>query len=542
MKKVVSILTAVILAVVCLALPAAAAESNNFDDIINLLFGENNIKWTSEENGKVVIWTEGEGDGLMESLIFNYDGGLSPWAYDETITSVEIKEGVKSVGMYAFIGCSNLEKVTFPQSLTSIGTDAFADCTSLGQISFSGPVTFAPGAFKNCKSLTSAVMSYSENLDESFSGCANISQILYYGNQVSWKLAGGERLLSALGRDVQFSFKPFTASGTCSNREGSDVKWTVTEAGELRIYGDGSIGRSYSLSTRNLIPFGWEPYSTEVDRIVVEPGVTSIGDFSALKNVNRIYIPKTVTKIEAGCFPRADSKTTIYYAGTEAQWNQIDIDKEPSEFVRLYHGGNDGLDSCTFVYNYPVPVILNFTDVPDTLYCADSVRWAVGKAITQGTGNNEFSPNKVCNRSEILTFLWRAFDSPEASVESPYSDIHGGYGYDAYYYQAAMWAYDKGIYTGHKWSGAYGTSFLSFNAYDPCTRRDAIVYMWKAAGSPKGYSAKFTDISKSDTEAVQAVGWAAANGITAGISATEFSPNSTCTRGQIVTFLHRAFG
>ena len=66
-------------------------------------------------------------------------------------------------------------------------------------------------------------------------------------------------------------------------------------------------------------------------------------------------------------------------------------------------------------------------------------------------------------------------------------------------------------------------------------------YIWKAAGSPAAsYDGKFDDVPAS-ADYAQAVAWALENGITSGTSKTTFSPDSTCTRGQIVTFLYRAF-
>lgn len=73
----------------------------------------------------------------------------------------------------------------------------------------------------------------------------------------------------------------------------------------------------------------------------------------------------------------------------------------------------------------------------------------------------------------------------------------------------------------------------------PCTRAAAVQFMWKATGSPiPVQTANFSDVA-ADTDYAQAVAWAVENGITNGTSATEFSPSQTCTRGQIVTFLHR---
>ena len=76
----------------------------------------------------------------------------------------------------------------------------------------------------------------------------------------------------------------------------------------------------------------------------------------------------------------------------------------------------------------------------------------------------------------------------------------------------------------------------------PCTRAETIVYLWKNAGMPDAEQAnQFLDIENHQSELGKAVSWAYVNSITGGTSANAFSPNNTCTRGQIVTFLYRAF-
>ena len=82
----------------------------------------------------------------------------------------------------------------------------------------------------------------------------------------------------------------------------------------------------------------------------------------------------------------------------------------------------------------------------------------------------------------------------------------------------------------------------TFDANTDCTRAMTMEYMWKAAGSPAAsYNGKFNDVPAS-ADYAQAVAWAVENDITSGTGGSNFSPNSTCTRGQIVTFLHRAMG
>ena len=99
-----------------------------------------------------------------------------------------------------------------------------------------------------------------------------------------------------------------------------------------------------------------------------------------------------------------------------------------------------------------------------------------------------------------------------------------------YYYKAAKWACEKGMI------GA------DFDHNTPCTRADAVNYIWQAAGKgAASYDGRFTDIPANSPYAT-AVAWAVENGVTNGATATTFNPGKICSRGEIVTFLYRYFG
>ena len=103
---------------------------------------------------------------------------------------------------------------------------------------------------------------------------------------------------------------------------------------------------------------------------------------------------------------------------------------------------------------------------------------------------------------------------------------------NAYFYEAVKWAVKNGITTG------VGNDL--FAPEQPCTRAQIVTFLWRAAGSPEPKTASsFTDVPANAYYA-KAVAWAVENGITNGMTETEFAPDATCTRGQSVTFLHRA--
>ncbi len=178
----------------------------------------------------------------------------------------------------------------------------------------------------------------------------------------------------------------------------------------------------------------------------------------------------------------------------------------------------------------PVPSGLPFTDVHTGDYYYDAVAWAVENGVTSGTSATTFSPNNACTRAQIVTFLWRAAGSPEPEATvNPFTDVSTS----AYYYDAVLWAVDRGI--------TNGTSATTFSPDATVTRGQTVTFLWRYAGSPTTGTGSFTDVA-ADAYYATAVAWAAAEGVTSGTSATTFSPDAACTRAQIVTFLYRYLG
>ena len=172
-----------------------------------------------------------------------------------------------------------------------------------------------------------------------------------------------------------------------------------------------------------------------------------------------------------------------------------------------------------------------FTDVAGDAYYADDVIWAVGEGITSGTTATTFSPDSACTRAQAVTFLWRAAGSPDPeSGVNPFTDVKA----DAYYYDAILWAVEQGI--------TKGTSDTTFSPNAACTRAQIVTFLWRfQASHAAGTVNPFKDVA-ADAYYANAVLWAVKNGVTFGTTDTTFSPNATCTRAQIVTFLFRCLG
>lgn len=175
------------------------------------------------------------------------------------------------------------------------------------------------------------------------------------------------------------------------------------------------------------------------------------------------------------------------------------------------------------------PEKLPFTDVSNSAYYYDAVLWAAEEGITSGVTGSTFAPGRGCTRAQLVTFLWRANGSPEpASRENPFTDVSSS----AYYYDAVLWAVEKGITT-----GVTGSTFAPDAL---CTRGQAAVLLWRANGAPQvSQEHPFRDVAE-DAYYEDAVSWAVHGGVTQGTTGSTFAPDETCTRAQIVTFLYRA--
>ena len=195
------------------------------------------------------------------------------------------------------------------------------------------------------------------------------------------------------------------------------------------------------------------------------------------------------------------------------------------------HATQCGLSYGTFAGQFgpiqeEVELVAGFTDIAANAYYRDAVEWAVDQGITTGTGDTTFSPDQDCTRAQIITFLWRAAGSPQTSTIAIIEDIDPS----QFYFDAVTWAAEQGIVEDGE----------DFRPNDPCTRAMAVEFMWRAAGFQAiSMDTGFTDVSASASYST-AVEWAVNYGITTGTSDTTFSPDTVCSRGQIVTFLYRA--
>ena len=189
---------------------------------------------------------------------------------------------------------------------------------------------------------------------------------------------------------------------------------------------------------------------------------------------------------------------------------------------KIYEFRTDA-DTCI---NFRVPPVNPFNDVAEDAYYYAPALWAAKTGVTTGTSATTFSPEQTCTRGEIITLLWRFYGSPEPEAAgSAFDDVTDR---DSYYYKTCQWAAEQGMTDGD-----------TFAPGDLCTRAMAVEFLWHANQRPQVEAdTGFADVPAGASYA-DAVTWAVNWGVTQGTGEGTFSPNLTCTRGQIVTFLFR---
>ena len=306
-----------------------------------------------------------------------------------------------------------------------------------------------------------------------------------------------------------------------------DIKYTVSQGDSVRF--DESDFLSYLRSTK-----GYTSNYT-IDYVTF--------DQSAVSAVNEGSLYTYYNGYNYGGSVKTTDK--FYYNATASQNALSDVAFLASRYAKTgetvyipftiyarYGSTGTGTRQLTGTVAIKIGQTMNFIDVKTTDYFYNSVKWAVGKNITNGTSSTTFSPYKSCTRAEIVTFLWRAAGSPEpTTTRNPFRDVNAVT--HSSYYKAILWASQKGI--------AAGTSTTTFSPDQVCTRAQIVTFLYRYAGKPSGYySNPFKDVgATSEASYYNAILWAVGKGITTGTSATTFSPYASCNRAEAVTFLYR---
>ena len=556
------------------------------------------LTWTFDTDGVLTISGNGSIPDCTPLRPFITE---APWAdFCPEIRHLVIKDGVTSVGAFAFWFASSLEDVRFPESLVRIGDHAFWGSESLAEVYVpAGVTTIEDYAFGQCWSLSRIRVA-----EKNANYCSDALGVLYSKDmttlvQVPPALEGSYTvpnsvLVIAKGGFFGSSLTSVTLPEGLTTIEdrgfannllthislpknvatiGEDafdayLLQTISVAKGNAYYASDAYGVLYSKDFTKLIAV---PHAANLGFYTLPETLTELPDssFSQVDGLTGIVLPKNLTAISEYAFYECKNLTAavigehvasigtyafadcynlqkVYFYGNAPKLGADNFafmcyDSATDQAVAIpgltlyYLEGKAGWVTPTWLGfstatwdGVTLPAITPFSDIKPSEYYADAVAWAVEKKITNGTSATTFSPDETCTRGQIVTFLWRAAGEPKpAGSTNPFTDVKAS----EYYYNAVLWAVEQGITT--------GTSATTFSPNDGCTRGQVATFLWRFAGKPTAaVSNPFADV-KAGTYYYDAILWAVENGITNGTSATTFEPESTCTRGQIVTFLYR---
>lgn len=241
---------------------AGGNYSENGDQTLYAVWGYptgscgDNATWTFKENGLYIT-----GNGIMNDYASD---ASAPWhEYLDNIETIQIDDGITSIGNYAFSGCNKVTSIELPASITSIGQYAFSNCSALENINIPTGVTAINAySFNNCKAL---------NIERLPEGVTSIGEYAFSDCESIATLALPETITS-IGA---------YAFSECSNLESINIPQKV------------EIIEPYTFNG-----------NTKLQNTVIPDNVTTIKEFafSQCASITDIVIPKSVTEIERGAF------------------------------------------------------------------------------------------------------------------------------------------------------------------------------------------------------------------------------------------------
>ena len=460
------------------------------------------------------------------------------------IAELSLPDSLTTIERYAFQRCTNLESVHLPESVTSIADEVFTSCSSLKEINWPSGVDNIGWHMFNGTALTEFTVPATVKLVESyaFMDCTQLEKVIFESRDT---VVTGSQIFentplltiycwydSSAQAAAEFNMVPYVLFDAPADLPRYRVLTTVQGDGTITATPSDSIGFEW-------ITFDITPASNSVlyDLYLYyySYGELELRIEAVDEDTFRLLMPKCDVEIvavfqntETG-FIDIQSSDFYYEPVLWAFRNNITAGISNVEFGP--NGQCQRGQIVTFLWRAagcPIVEAENpFTDVKETDFYYNAVLWAVENGITSGTSEVTFSPAGECMRAQIVTFLWRAAGCPIVEAENPFTDVKE----TDFYYDAVLWAVEEGITS--------GTSADTFSPFKTCSRAEVVTFLWRANGKPQVQGENpFADVTEADFYH-DAVLWAAATGITAGVDATHFAPLSICNRAQVVTFLYR---
>lgn len=348
-----------------------------------------NLTWSVDAENVLTI----SGTGAMwdyEEVVDAQGGHTSaPW-YAYSPTELVLEEGIIYIGEFAFYRCGFTGGLTLPESLTSIGIYAFSQCygftgslvlpenlTSIGGSAFllcrgfAGSLTLPQnltsiewGAFLGCSGLTSVTIpkSVKEIAGGAFSNCSNLSSIIVDGN------TNYDSVDNVLFNKDHTTLLSYPAGK-------KDTSYVVPES--VKSIGVCAfVGADLSSLTlpQDLTSIGWGAFEAcrNLTSVTIPDSVTNIGFavFRACSSLTSVTIPWRMTKVEEQAFSGCGKLTDVYYTGSQARWDRIEVS-----------GNNEPLLNATIHFEAASPV--------GTGSCGENLTWSVdgdGILTISGTG------------------------------------------------------------------------------------------------------------------------------------------------------------
>lgn len=307
---------------------AFAAESGSIVAADSALTGScgENLSYSIDEAAKTLTIS---GTGTMQD--FTYDS--QPWIESkDLIEKVVIEDGVESIGEYAFYDFTSLTSIEIPNSVTTIGSNAFSQ-SSIESVALPENLqSISEYLFYYCESLTSVTIpaSVREIGAGAFSGCYNLNRVeipdsvtKFNGDVFSYNTTicgstGGIAESYANSRYLNFESNGtfFKSSGKC----GEDVYYEFdAETRTFTISGNGDMYNYVTCNYGTEIDAPFFGFIKSIDKVVVEEGVTSLGDYAMnfAENLKEIYFPASIKNIGFNSIPKlamiyADEGTYAY--------------------------------------------------------------------------------------------------------------------------------------------------------------------------------------------------------------------------------------
>ena len=430
--------------------------------------------------GPQLYWSFNESTGVLRLTgsgeVYAYDADHPyPWAgFTDQITEIAFGDAVTEIPAGAFAGCTALTRVTIPAGITKIGSRAFAGCTALTEADFWGepPAEVGSEVFSGCA--TGFRVCYLAELTDDW---APAGETAWHG----WPLAELKHRVTFLNDDGTVIAELSVDRGTAPTPPAAPARtgWIFIgwDSGSFTFAPGAALSaaksdKTYTAVYEKDLPDGfylirpdWVPENIEAaERFTPNPNAE--GEY--LLNV-------TLTEGELITVARVEGrKITALYPEDFLPGYTVDADHAGSVtvcFRETFREDWADFGGYVFISENIAPPVIHFGDVPDGVWYADAVAWALENGVTVGTSNTTFSPNNTCTRAEIVTFLWRAAGSPTPEAQSClFRDVAQG----VWYREAVLWAVENGVTT--------GTSANTFSPYRPCTRAQAVTFLWRADG------------------------------------------------------------